>query len=72
MNAVRGRVRAGRVELDAELPDGAEVVVLVASDDEPFELDEAAVAELEARIAAADRGEVEPARAVLDRLRATR
>jgi len=69
MNVVRGRVRGGRVELDATLPEGAEVVVLTGGDEEPFDLDEAGVAALETRIAEADRGEVEPAAAVLARLR---
>ncbi len=69
MNAVRGRVRGGHIELDNALPEGAEVVVLTADSEEPFDLDEAQLSELEARMAAADRGEVEPAAAVLERLR---
>lgn len=72
MNVVRGRVRGGRVETDAKLPEGAEVVVLTAGDEEAFELDEASMTELETRMAEADRGEVEPAAAVLSRLRSAR
>lgn len=69
MNAVRGRVRGGRIELDASLPEGAEVVVLSRGDEEPFELDDAHLDELERRLAEADLGEVEPAEAVLAKLR---
>jgi hypothetical protein len=69
MNAVRGRVRGGRIEIDATLPEGAEVVVLSRGGEEPFDLDEARMTELEARMLGADRGEVEPAAVVLARLR---
>jgi hypothetical protein len=72
MNAVRGRVRGGRIELDGALPEGAEVVVLAADQDEPFDLDDAQLAEIDARMGEADRGEVEPAGAVLERLRRNR
>jgi hypothetical protein len=68
MSAVRGRVRGGHIELDSALPEGA-VVVLTADAEEPFDLDEAQLTELEARMAEADRGEVEPAAAALERLR---
>jgi hypothetical protein len=70
MNAVRGRVRDGRVELDRSLPDGAEVIVVVPDDQEPFDLDPADLDELEARLASADAGDVDPAPDVLRRLRA--
>lgn len=72
MNALRGRVRGGHIEIDSALPEGAEVVVLTASPDEPFELDEAQLAELERRMLEADRGEVEPADSVLASLRRPR
>lgn len=72
MNAVRGRVRGGRIELEGPLPEGAEVVVLAASREEPFDLDDAQLAELEARMAEADRGAVEPVGPVLERLRRSR
>jgi hypothetical protein len=69
MNAVRGRVRGGHVETDTALPDGAEVVVLTTSVGECFDLDDAQITELGARVAEADRGGVESADAVLARLR---
>jgi hypothetical protein len=72
MNAVRGRVRGGRVDVESPLPEGAEVVVLTGGSDELFELDDAQVAEIETRMAEADRGDVEPADTVLERLRRTR
>jgi Arc/MetJ-type ribon-helix-helix transcriptional regulator len=65
MNAVRGRVRGGRIELDSALPEGAEVVVLASSQDESFSLDEARLALIESRMAEADRGDVEPASTAL-------
>ena len=71
MNVVRGRVMHGRVETDTPLPEGVEVVVLTG-DEAPFDLDDALVGEMEQRIQSADRGEVEPAHAVLGRLRAAR
>jgi hypothetical protein len=72
MNAVRGRVRGGHIEVDAPLPEGAEVVVLTRGEQEPFDLDDAQLDELERRIASADMGEVEPAEAVLAKLRRAR
>lgn len=72
MNAVRGRVRGGHIETDAALPEGTEVVVLTPSEEPPFDLDDVQLSELETRIADADRGEVEPAQAVLGRLRRSR
>ncbi len=72
MNATRGRVRGGHIETDAALPEGAEVVVLIANDDEGFDLDEAQITELETRMAEADQGQVEPAAAVFARLRRAR
>jgi hypothetical protein len=69
MNAVRGRVRGGHVEIDASLPEGAEVVVLALGVEDPFELEDAQLSELETRMAEADQGAVEPADVVLARLR---
>jgi hypothetical protein len=71
MTAVRGRVRQGKIELEAELPEGAEVLVL-ADNHEVFDLADAELGELEARMAEADAGEVEPAGPVLARLRPAR
>ena len=46
---------------------------LVGGDtDDPFELDDAQLAEIETRMLAADRGEVEPAATVLEALRRRR
>lgn len=61
----------GRVEIDTPLPEGTEVVVLTG-DEASFDLAEELVAEMEQRVQAADRGQVEPAHAVLGRLRAAR
>ncbi len=73
MNAIRGRVRDGHIEVDEALPDGVEVVVFVADKDEaPFELDDASNEELEQRLAELDRGDAEPAQALFDRLRPAR
>jgi hypothetical protein len=68
MNAVRGRVRGGHVELDGELPEGSEVVVLPVAAGDAFDLSDEDAAELEARANAADKGQVESADAVLARL----
>ncbi len=68
MSIVRGRVRRGHVETEVELPEGADVVVLSGGSEAPFILDDASEQELEGRIASADRGELEPAAAVLQRL----
>jgi hypothetical protein len=73
LNAVRGRVRGGRIELDGDLPRGRDVdVVLATKEDDSFDLDDAQLAEIETRMAEAERGELEPAGAVLERLRLNR
>lgn len=72
MNAVRGRVRGGRVELESELPEGEDVVVMATNRDDPFDLAEAEIAELEARMVAIDREEVQPAAELIQKLRSTR
>ncbi len=72
MSAVRGRLHGGRVELETELPEGADVVVMATDRDEPFDLAEAEIAELEARMTAADDGDVMPAAEVMQKLRSTR
>lgn len=69
MNAIRGRVRDGHVELEQPLPDGAEVVVLARAEDAPFELDDASDAELECRLEELDRGDTVLAEALFDKLR---
>ncbi len=69
MLRVRGRMQGGRLVIDErlDLPEGAEVDVLVADGDEdwPPELDDV----LAARMAEAARGEVHSAEDVLTRLR---
>ena len=72
MNAVRGRVHGGRVELETELPEGADVVVLATDSETPFDLAEVEIAELVARMAGADLGDVVPAAEVIQKLRSTR
>ena len=72
MNALRGRVRHGHVETETALPEGAEVVVLLPEQGEPFDLDDASNDELVERMKEADRGRIVPAEVVLDRLRAKR
>ncbi|MCL2779869.1 MAG: hypothetical protein FWD73_17900 [Polyangiaceae bacterium] len=68
MRIVHGRVTAGHVELDEVLPDGIEVAVVVGASNEPFDLDEDQIRELEESLAEADRGEVVPAAPVIARL----
>jgi hypothetical protein len=72
MNAIRGRVRGGHVELDSALPDGTEVVVLVPADEAPFKLDDASNDELASRMDELDRDETEPAEVLFKRLRPAR
>jgi hypothetical protein len=72
MNALRGRVRGGRIELDGALPEGAEVVVLTPGPDESFDLDEVQLTEIEARMTEADKGEVESASSAFESLRRKR
>ncbi|HEY8089029.1 MAG TPA: hypothetical protein VIF09_14315, partial [Polyangiaceae bacterium] len=69
MNAVRGRVRGGHVEVDTVLPDGAEVVVFVPGVEPPFELSEEDSTELQDRLRELDRGGGTAAEEVFERLR---
>lgn len=69
MNAVRGRVRDGKIELDEPLPEGSEVVVVSAADTLPFDLDDESLRELEERAAAADAGNIVSSADVLPRAR---
>jgi hypothetical protein len=68
MRVLHGRVTAGRVELDERLPEGTEVAVVVGGAEEPFDLDDEQIRELEESLAEADRGDVVPAAHVLARL----
>jgi hypothetical protein len=67
---VRARVKNGRLVLDepTDLPEGTEVE-LATMEDEPWELTREQHAELAARLASADRGQLVPAAEVFARLR---
>jgi hypothetical protein len=69
MNAIRGRVRGGQVQLESAVPDGTEVVVILPSEAPPFDLAADDLAEIELRIAEADRGEVVSENELYARLR---
>ena len=71
MTIVHGRVVNGRIEVDdVELPEGAEVAVYYSGGEPEVQLTAEELAELEAAIAEADRGEGIPAEEVLRELRA--
>ncbi len=57
MQIVTGKVVGGRVELEAELPEGAEVTVLAHEAEETFEADAELEAVLLESIAQGERGE---------------
>jgi hypothetical protein len=57
MQITSGRVVDGRVELDAELPEGTQVTVLARDSEETFEVDEELEAVLLESIAQGQRGE---------------
>jgi hypothetical protein len=66
MRVTSGKVVAGQIVVEGEpLPDGSIVTVLARDDDESFELDATAEAELLLSLAEADRGELIPAEEVL-------
>ena len=69
MRIAPGKVVDGRVELDAELPEGASVTVLLPESDDTFEADAETERMLLESIAQCDRGETVPLEQVLDRLR---
>lgn len=70
MRVASGRVVDGHVELvDAELPEGSSVTVLLPEGDETFEADEETELMLLESIAQCDRGETVPFESVLERLR---
>lgn len=70
MRVASGRVVDGNVELvDAELPEGSAVTVLLPEGDETFEADEETEQLLLESIAQCDRGEMVSLESVLDRLR---
>ncbi len=70
MRVASGRVIDGRVELmDAELPEGAAVTVLLPEGDETFEADEETEQMLLESIAQCERGQTVPFETVLEELR---
>ena len=72
MTIVPGKVVNGRIEVDDQLPEGAEVMVYLEGDERDFELTPEQLAELDEAIAEADRGEGVPADEVLRALRLMR
>jgi hypothetical protein len=57
MQIASGQVVRGRVELDAELPEGASVTVIASDGDEAFEVDAEIEKKLLDAIAECERGE---------------
>jgi hypothetical protein len=69
MQIASGKVVGGRVEVDAELPEGASVTVIARDADETFEVDEATKRMLLDAIAQCDAGRTIPLDKVLSDLR---
>jgi len=69
MQVTSGKVVGGRVELESELPEGAEVTVLVRESEETFEADSELEAVLLESIAQGQRGERISAEALLREMR---
>lgn len=69
MRIASGKVIDGRVELDAELPEGASVTVLALEGDETFEADAETEKMLLEAIAQCDRRQTTPIAEVLSELR---
>ena len=69
MQIASGKVVDGRVELDAELPEGASVTVIARDEDESFEVDETTEQMLVEAIAQCERGETVAVEQVLSELR---
>ncbi len=69
MQIAPGKVVDGRVELDAELPEGASVTVIALDGDETFEADAETEKILLQAIAQCDRGQTTPLSEVLSELR---
>jgi hypothetical protein len=69
MQVASGKVVAGRVELDGELPEGASVTVLALDGDETFEADSETETMLLDAIAQCDRGETIPLTQLIGELR---
>ena len=69
MRITSGKVVDGRVELDAELPEGVSVTVLALDGDETFEADPETERMLLEAIAQCDRRQTTPMTEVLSELR---
>ena len=69
MQVASGKVVAGRVELDGELPEGASVTVLARDGDETFEADPETEKMLLEAIGQCDRGETIQLHQLLTELR---
>ena len=69
MRIAPGKVVHGRVELDAELPEGASVTVLAADGDETFEADPETEKMLLEAMAQCRSGRVTPLKDVLGEMR---
>ena len=69
MRIASGKVIDGRVELDAELPEGASVTVLALEGDETFEADAETEKMLHEAIAQCDRRQTTPMTELLSELR---
>jgi hypothetical protein len=69
MRIASGKVVDGRVELDAELPEGASVAVLALEGDETFEADAETEERLLKAIAQCDEGQRTPMADLLSELR---
>jgi hypothetical protein len=69
MQIASGKVVDGRVELDAELPEGASVTVLALEGDETFEADAETEQILLQAIAQCDKGQITPMSQLLSELR---
>jgi len=69
MRIASGKVVGGRVEVDAELPEGASVTILTLEGDETFEADEETERMLLEAIAQCNRRQTTPMSEVVDELR---
>lgn len=69
MRVASGTVVDGRIELDGELPEGANVTVLLREGDETFEADPETERMLIEALAQCERGQTVPLETVLEDLR---
>lgn len=69
MQVASGKVINGRIVVDADFPEGTEVMLLALDGEETFEVDAELEAVLLESIAQADRGETIPAEDLLRELR---